>query len=201
MKKMVLLAALVALAALMLAAAPALADDHDRNRGDHDRNHDNHDNRNHDNHDNHDFGDFLDEFCEDLDGNLICDLDEFCEDFDGDFFCDDEEDEDNLFDGFGDGLFQTSDQQAESGDVDPSFLVTGGGANSNQCVGAQGVANAGNAQIELNILNVGGEIDDFELEDLESSLIVDPTNTTTCDQQVNQSATAYGGGGGGYYYY
>src|SRR5215210_4902843 len=191
MKKMVLLAALVALAALMLAAAPALADDHDRNRGDHDRNHDNHDNR--------DFGDFLDEFCEDLDGNLICDLDEFCEDFDGDFFCDDEEDEENLFDGFGDGLFQTSDQQAESGDVDQSFLVTGGGANSKQCVGVQGVANTGNAQIELNILNVGGEIDDFELEDLESSLTVDPTNTTTCDQQVNQSATAYGGGGGGYY--
>src|SRR5215212_2617024 len=195
MKKVVLLAALVALAALMLAAAPALADDHDRNRGDHDRNHDNHDN-----HDNRDFGDFLDEFCEDSDGDLICDLDEFCEDFDGDFFCDDEEDEDNLFDGFGDGLFQTSDQQAESGDVDQSFLVTGGGANSNQCVGVQGVANTGNAQIELNILNVGGEIDDFELEDLESSLTVDPTNTTTCDQQVNQSATAYGGGGGGYYY-
>src|SRR5215216_6044077 len=195
MKKMVLLAALVALAALMLAAAPALADDHDRNRGDHDRNHDNHDN-----HDNRDFGDFLDEFCEDSDGDLICDFDEFCEDFDGDFFCDDEEDEDNLFDGFGDGLFQTSDQQAESGDVDQSFLVTGGGANSNQCVGVQGVANTGNAQIELNILNVEGEIDDFELEDLESSLTVDPTNTTTCDQQVNQSATAYGGGGGGYYY-
>src|SRR5215211_1664845 len=159
MKKMVLLAALVALAALMLAAAPALADDHARN-------HDNHDN-----HDNRDLGDFLDEFCEDsdgdficdfdefcedLDGNLICDLDEFCEDFDGDFFCDDEEDEDNLFDGFGNGLFQTSDQQAESGDVDQSFLVTGGGANSNQCVGVQGVANTGNAQIELNILNVGG---------------------------------------------
>src|ERR671921_1149611 len=152
MKKMVLLAALVALAALMLAAAPALADDHDRNRGDHDRNHDN---RNHDNRDNRNFGDFLDEFCEDsdgdlicdfdefcedLDGNLICDLDEFCEDFDGDFFCDDEEDEDNLFDGFGDGLFQTSDQQAESGDVDQSFLVTGGGANSNQCAGVQGGA-------------------------------------------------------------
>jgi len=195
MKKMVLLAALVALAALMLAATPALADDHDRN---HD-NHDNHDNR--DNRDNRDFGDFLDEFCEDFDGNLICDFDEFCEDFDGDFFCDDEEEEENLFDGFGDGLFQTSDQQAESGDVDQSFLVTGGGANSNQCAGVQGVSNTGNAQIELNILNLGGEIDDFELEDLESSLTVDPTNTTTCDQEVNQSATAYGGGGGGYYYW
>src|SRR5215212_9558094 len=100
MKKMVLLAALVALAALMLATAPALADDHHRNRGDHDCNHANHANRVY-----RDTCDF-DEFCEDLDGNLICDLDEFCEDFDGDFFCDDEEDEDNLFDGFGDGLFQ-----------------------------------------------------------------------------------------------
>src|SRR5215207_3059662 len=153
MKKMVLLAALVALAALMLAAAPALADDHDRNRGDHDRNHDYHDNRDH--------GDFLeefcedsdgnlicdfDEFCQDLDGNLICDLDEFCEDFDGDFFCDDEEDFVDDFGDFADELFQTSEQEAESGDVDQSFLVTGGGANSNQCVGAQGVANTGNAQ-------------------------------------------------------
>src|ERR687898_463525 len=186
---------MMALAALMLAAAPALAvEDNDRK-----------DNNN----ENSDFGDFIDEFCEDkngdfvcdfdefcedLDGNLVCDLDEFCEDFDGDFLCD--KDEDNNLDGFGDleELFQTSDQQAESGDVDQSFLVTGGGANSNQCVGVQGVANTGNAQIELNILNVGGEIDDFELEDLESSLTVDPTNTTTCDQQVNQSATAYGGG-------
>ena len=201
MRKMVMLAAMMALAALMLAAAPALAvEDNDRK-----------DNNN----ENSDFGDFIDEFCEDkngnfvcdfdefcedLDGNLVCDLDEFCEDFDGDFICD--KDEDNNLDGFGDleELFQTSEQEAESGEVDQSFDISGSGANSNQCVGAQGVANTGNAQIELNILNVGGEIDDFELEDLESSLTVDPTNTTTCDQQVNQSATAYGGGGGGYYY-
>ncbi len=217
MRKMVLLAAMVALAALMLAAAPALANDHnDRDRGDKDRNHEN---RNHDNNDNNDFGDFIDEFCEDSDGDLICDfdefcedidgdficdLDEFCEDFDGDFFCDD--DEDDFLDGFGDfadEVFQTAGQQAESGDVDQSFDVSGSGANSNQCVGTQGVANTGNAQISLNILNLGGEIDDFELEDLESSLTVSPTNTTTCDQEVNQAATAYGGYdyGGGYYYW
>ena len=208
MRKMVMLAALVALAALMLAAAPALADDNDRNDGDNNRNEDN-----------RDFGDFIDEFCEDsdgdfvcdfdefcedLDGNLICDLDEFCEDFDGDFFCDEEEDFVDDFGDFADELFQTSEQEAESGDVDQSFDVSGSGANSNQCVGAQGVANTGNAQNTINILNLGGDIDDLELDELESSLTVDPTNTTTCDQEVNQAATAFGGydyGGGGYYSY
>jgi hypothetical protein len=209
MRKMVMLAAMMALAALMLAAAPALAvEDNDR--------------KDNNNNENSDFGDFIDEFCEDKngdfvcdfdefcedkDGNLVCDLDEFCEDFDGDFLCD--KDEDNNLDGFGDleELFQTSEQEAESGDADQSFDISGSGANSNQCVGAQGVANTGNAQISLNILNFG-ELDDFELEDLESSLTVDPTNTTTCDQEVNQAASAfggydYGGGdyGGGYSYY
>jgi hypothetical protein len=208
MRKMVMLAAMMALAALMLAAAPALAvEDNDR--------------KDNNNNENSDFGDFIDEFCEDedgdfvcdfdefcedLDGNLVCDLDEFCEDFDGDFLCD--KDEDNNLDGFGDleELFQTSEQEADSGDADQSFDITGGGDNSNQCVGAQGVTNTGNAQISLNILNFG-ELDDFELEDLESSLTVDPTNTTTCDQEVNQAATAFGGYddgggyGGGYYSY
>lgn len=216
MRKMVLLAAMMALAALMLAATPALAADDNDRRDNNNRNHDNRDNR-----DNRDFGDFIDEFCEDsdgdlvcdfdefcedLDGNLVCDLEEFCEDFDGDFFCDDKED---FFDGFGDlgdlgdEIFQTSDQQAESGDADQTFDISGSGANSNQCVGAQGVTNTGNAQNTINILNVGGEIDDFELDELESSLTVSPTNTTTCDQEVNQAATAFGGydhGGGSYYY-
>jgi hypothetical protein len=210
MRKMVLLAAMMAMAALMLAAAPALAaDDNDRRDND---------NRNHDNRDNRDFVDFIDEFCEDSDGdfvcdfdefcedsdgNLICDLEEFCEDFDGDFFCDDEEDFLNGFGDLGDEIFQTSDQQADSGDADQSFDISGSGANSNQCVGVQGVTNTGNAQNTINILNVGGEIDDFELDELESSLTVSPTNTTTCDQEVNQAATAFGGydhGGGSYYY-
>jgi hypothetical protein len=208
MRKMVMLAAMMALAALMLAAAPAVAvEDNDR--------------RDNNNNENSDFGDFIDEFCEDKNGNFVCDFDEFCEDKDGNFVCDLEElcedfngdlfcdkDEDNL-DGFGDleELFQTSEQEAESGDADQSFDITGGGDNSNQCVGAQGVTNTGNAQISLNILNFG-ELDDFELEDLESSLTVDPTNTTTCDQEVNQAATAFGGYdyggadyGGGYNYY
>src|ERR671910_338175 len=214
MRKMVMLAAMVALAALMLAAAPALAaDDNDRNDND----------NNNENHENSDFGDFIDEFCEDsdgdlvcdfdefcedLDGNLVCDLEELCEDFDGDLFCDDKEDFVDGFGDFADELFQTSDQEAESGEADQSFDVSGSGDNSNQCVGAQGVTNTGNAQNTINILNLGGEIDDLELDELESSLTLDPTNTTTCDQEVNQAATAFGGhddggsyDGGGYYTY
>jgi hypothetical protein len=175
MRKMVLLAAMVAMAALMLAAAPALAADNDRN-------HDNDNDRNHDNRD----------FCDKNDCGFDDFIEEFCEDFDGDFFCDNEED--FIFDGFGDGMFQTSDQEGESGDVDQTFDISNTGDNSNQCVGVQGVANTGNAQTTINILNVGGEIDDFELEDLESSLTVSPENTTTCDQEVNQAATAVGGG-------
>jgi hypothetical protein len=185
MRKIVLLAAMVAIAALMLAATPAMAQDHNGDG----------------------FDDFVEEFCEDFDGDGFEDCEEFfedfCEDFDGDFFCDKDED-DGFFDGFGgigDEIFQTSEQEAESGDVDQSFVVTGGGANSNQCVGIQGTANTGNAQNTINLFNLGGEIDDFELEDLESSLTVNPTNTTTCDQEVNQAATAYGTYyGGGYYY-
>ena len=208
MRKMVMLAAMMALAALMLAAAPALAVE------DNDREDDN-------NHENGDFGEFIDEFCEDSDGDLVCDFDEFCEDedgdlicdldelcedFDGDLFCDKDEDKDVLddFGAFADEFFQTSEQEADSGEVDQSFDVSGSGANSNQCVGAQGAANTGNAQNSINILNLGGEIDDLELDELESSLTVEPTNTTTCDQEVNQAATAFGGyddGGGGYYSY
>jgi len=200
MRKMVLLAAMVALAALMLAAAPALADDN-RNHDDKDRNHDN---RNHDNRDfcdkyDCDFdGDFCDFFdCNDRHNDRFVHHDDFC-DFFVDDFCGFDRDRD--FSDFGD-LDQNVDQEAESGDVDQSFVVTNTGDNSNQCVGTQGVANTGNAQNTINILNLGGEIDDFELEDLESSLTVSPTNTTTCDQEVNQAATAYGGGYyGGYYY-
>src|ERR671916_562167 len=155
MRKMVMLAAMMALAALMLAAAPALAvEDNDRR-----------DNNN----ENSDFGDFVDEFCEDFDGDFLCD-----------------KDEDNNLDGFGDleELFQTSEQEAESGEVDQSFDVSNTGDNSNQCVGAQGVANTGNAQNQTNLIQYGSEADDFEFDEVGSSVDVSPVNTTECNQQV-----------------
>ncbi|MDQ3637242.1 MAG: hypothetical protein M3426_04510 [Actinomycetota bacterium] len=111
----------------------------------------------------------------------------------GRFFFD-EEDEDEDFDGggFGAGVSQSFDQEAESGDVSQSFNVSNSGDNSNQCANVQGVANTGNAQNQIGVLQYGSEADDFEFEDSGSSITVSPNSTTRCDQAVNQAATAYG---------
>ena len=89
---------------------------------------------------------------------------------------------------------QESEQEGESGDVDQSFEVSGTGDNSNQCANIQGVANTGNAQNQIDLIQYGSEADDFEFDEVGSSLDVSPSNTTTCDQQVNQAASASGDG-------
>ena len=91
-------------------------------------------------------------------------------------------------------ITQEFDQEAESGDVDQSFNVSNTGDNSNQCAGIQGVANTGNAQNQIGVLQNGSEADDFSFEDSGSSIEVSPTNSTSCDQEVNQAASAYYGG-------
>jgi hypothetical protein len=87
---------------------------------------------------------------------------------------------------------QDFQQRAESGDVDQSFNVSNTGDNSNQCAGIQGVANTGNAQNQIGVIQYGSEADDFDFEDVGSTITVSPSNTTSCDQQVNQAATASG---------
>jgi hypothetical protein len=87
---------------------------------------------------------------------------------------------------------QESEQETESGDVDQSFDVSSTGDNSNQCAGIQGVANTGNAQNQLDLIQYGSEADDFEFDEVGSSVEVSPSSATTCDQQVNQAATASG---------
>jgi hypothetical protein len=178
MRKMMLLAVMVAMAAMMLAAAPAMAADRDG-----------------DGHDD-DVCDKNDEFCEDF----FEFFEEFCEDFDKDLICD-FEDFDNDFVDFADGITQETEQSAESGDVWQSFDVWGSGDNSNQCVGVQGVANTGNAQNTINVFSLGGEDVEFEFDEVGSTIDVSPINTTTCEQAVNQAATAYGGYDYGYDYY
>jgi hypothetical protein len=87
---------------------------------------------------------------------------------------------------------QESEQESESGDVDQSFEVSSSGDNSNQCVGIQGVANTGNAQNQTSLIQYGPEADDFEFDEVGSDISVSPENSTACDQQVNQAATASG---------
>ena len=84
------------------------------------------------------------------------------------------------------------EQEGESGELDQSFEVSSSGDNSNQCVGIQGVGNTGNAQSLTDVLQYGSTADEFEFEEVGSTITVSPSNSTSCDQQVNQAATASG---------
>jgi hypothetical protein len=126
------------------------------------------------------FGDNNDRFDEDNGFFFFGDNDDR---FDGDDF-------DN-FDN-GSGIAQDFDQEAQSGDVNQSFDVSNTGDNSNQCAGIQGVANTGNAQNQTGVVQYGSESGDFEFDEVGSTIEVSPENTTTCDQQVNQAASATG---------
>jgi uncharacterized protein YdeI (BOF family) len=85
---------------------------------------------------------------------------------------------------------QEFDQDADSGDVNQSFNVSNTGNNSNQCVGITGNANTGNAQNQIGLIQYGSDADEFEFDDTGANLTVTGNSTTTCDQQVNQAATA-----------
>jgi hypothetical protein len=93
---------------------------------------------------------------------------------------------------FGGDMDQDFEQEAESGDVDQDFDVSNTGDNSNQTAGIQGVANTGNAQNQIGITQFGSDADDFEFDDVGSSIEVSPTNVTSSDQEVNQAASAFG---------
>jgi hypothetical protein len=88
------------------------------------------------------------------------------------------------------GVFQSSEQQVESGDSSQTFNVTGGGDNSNSCQGIQGISNTGNAVTNTNVLQYAsfGEVAVDDTGNFEIS----PSSTTTCNQQVNQAASASG---------
>ena len=87
---------------------------------------------------------------------------------------------------------QETEQDGEAGDLDQSFEVSGSGDNSTQCAGIQGVGNTGNSQNVTDLIQYGSEAGDFEFEEVGSTLDVSPASTTTCDQQVNQAASATG---------
>jgi hypothetical protein len=89
---------------------------------------------------------------------------------------------------------QESEQETESGEVDQSFEVAGSGDNSNQCANIQGVGQTGNVQNQTSLIQYGSEADDFEFDEVGSTITVSPANSTTCDQQVNQAASASGDG-------
>ncbi len=86
---------------------------------------------------------------------------------------------------------QESEQETESADLDQTFTVTNEGDNSSQCAGIQGVGNTGNAQNLTDVIQYASE-GDFEFDEVNSSIDLSPETSTTCDQQVNQAASASG---------
>jgi type II secretory pathway pseudopilin PulG len=168
LKKFMLIGSLVAIVVAAL-ALPALAQDRFFGDDDNNRQEERQAQR---------FANFLEDFYAEDDGRW--EDNNWWEDNDG-------------FDEVDPAVSQSFDQQSVSGDVDQSFNVSNTGDNSNQCAGIQGVANTGNAQNQIGVLQYGSEADDFSFEDSGASINVSPTNLTSCDQQVNQAASAYNG--------
>src|SRR5918997_6046270 len=89
---------------------------------------------------------------------------------------------------------EEGEQESESGEVSQDFSATSEGDNSSQCAGIQGVGQTGNSQNQTNLIQYGSTADDFEFDEVGSTITSSPVNTTTCDQQVNQAASASGDG-------
>ena len=86
---------------------------------------------------------------------------------------------------------QENEQEVESGDANQSINVTGGGDNSNQCAGVQGVVNTGNATSNTGVLQYANEDAGVEVDD-SGNFEISPSQTTSCNQRVNQAASASG---------
>ena len=87
---------------------------------------------------------------------------------------------------------QEASQEAESGEVDQSFESTSTGDNSNVCLAPSFVTNTGNAQNQISLVQDGSTAGDFEFDEVSTDITIGGTNETTCNQQVNQAASAGG---------
>jgi ABC-type oligopeptide transport system substrate-binding subunit len=85
---------------------------------------------------------------------------------------------------------QPTEQEVESGDTEQTFDVTGGGDNSNACQMVQGINNTGNAVNNTSLLQYASE-GELEVEDT-GSFEISPDQSNSCEQQVNQAASASG---------
>jgi hypothetical protein len=102
---------------------------------------------------------------------------------------------------------QESEQEAESGDADQLGEVLNEGDNANQCVAVQPVSNTGDAITDVDIvlqLPTGQDVKrfdvndlkdlidelDLDLEDIGSTIELDPEQAVECAQAVDQAATA-----------
>jgi hypothetical protein len=102
---------------------------------------------------------------------------------------------------------QESEQEGESGETDQSGEVLNEGDNSNQCVAVQPVSNTGDAITDVDIViqlptgqdvkrfDIEDVIDlvdelDLDLEDIGSTIELDPEQAVECAQAVDQASSA-----------
>jgi LPXTG-motif cell wall-anchored protein len=86
---------------------------------------------------------------------------------------------------------QGFEQDTDSGDVDQSFTVTGGGSNGNSCTPLSGSSQTGNVQgSEGFVQSDDSEIEEFEQDEVGNDLTLNSSNSTECEQEVNQAAAA-----------
>ena len=168
-----LLATMVALAALMMAASPAQADEL--------------------NDDDPVFVVFGDDFCDHNPFNDNCDHNRFND------FCD----HNRFNDGFGNnnGFFGNEvDQESQSGDVNIGFNVSNTGDYAFQCTPAIQFGNTGNFQNASSFVQgFGGKADDFEPGGIEVNFA--PQQAVDCSNTIQQSSAASSGGHWSGYWY
>jgi hypothetical protein len=85
---------------------------------------------------------------------------------------------------------QTNEQEVQSGNSSQTFNVSGGGNNSNSCQGIQGISNTGNAVNSTSVLQDGSEGNVWVGNN--GNFEISPSQSTVCNQRVNQAATASG---------
>ena len=100
-----------------------------------------------------------------------------------------------------------SEQEGESGEADQSADLSQSGDSSNQCVGVQPVSNTGNAITDIDIvlqLPTGQDVKrfdtqdvldlidelDLDLEDIGSTIELNPEQAVECTQAVEQASSA-----------
>jgi hypothetical protein len=100
-----------------------------------------------------------------------------------------------------------SEQEGDSGEIDQLGDILNEGDSSNQCVGLQPVINTGNALTAIDVLiqlptgeqetkrrDVQAVLDiidelDLDLEDIGSTIEMDPELSVECAQAIDQAAT------------
>ena len=160
-----MLATMVALAALMMAASPAQADEL--------------------NDDDPVFVVFGDDFCDHNPFNDNCDhnrFNDFCDHNPFSDFCDHNR--------FNDGFFGNEvDQESQSGDVNIGFNVSNTGDYAFQCTPAIQFGNTGNFQNASSFVQgFGGKADDFEPGGIEVNFA--PQQAVDCSNTIQQSSAA-----------